>query len=62
MLVLGRNIEERVFVQFAGQIITITVTEIREGRVRLGFSAPEGVIIDREEIYHDKQLNGAHTE
>ncbi len=58
MLVLGRNLNERVIVQFGGQLITILVTDVRDGRVRLGFTAPEGVVIDREEIYIDKQANG----
>lgn len=48
MLVLTRNENERVMV---GDDIIVTVVEIRGGRVRLGFEAPGGVPVHREEVW-----------
>jgi carbon storage regulator len=48
MLVLSRKQNERVVI---GQDIVITVLETRDGRVRLGFEAPQGTPIHREEIF-----------
>lgn len=47
MLILGRKQGERVIV---GRDIVITVLRARGGRVRLGFTAPQGTPIHREEI------------
>ena len=50
MLVLQRVKNESVMI---GDDITVTVTDVclYTGRVKLGFSAPSDVTIDREEIY-----------
>ena len=48
MLVLSRKRGERIRI---GHDIEIVVSEVRGGQVRLGFSAPPGVAILREEIY-----------
>lgn len=48
MLVLSRKQDERVMI---GQDIVITVLEARDGRVRLGFEAPQGTPIHREEVF-----------
>lgn len=52
MLVLSRKKSESVklFDEAHGIEITVTVVEIREGNVRIGFTAPECVRIAREEI------------
>jgi carbon storage regulator len=47
MLVLNRKIDEQVVI---GRNITVTVLEIKQGRVRLGVSAPREVSIHREEV------------
>ena len=52
MLALTRKPEERVII---GDDIVVTVIEIKNGRVRLGFSAPDGVTIDREEVFLRKR-------
>ena len=53
MLVVQRKVGERIMV---GDDIVITVTEVRAGgKVRLGFSAPPNVRIDREEIWNKIQ-------
>ena len=47
MLVLSRKIGEKIVV---GDGITITVLAARNGRARLGLTAPKETRIDREEI------------
>lgn len=48
MLVVSRKQNERVRL---GDDIVITVIEIRDGIVRLGFDAPRELPIHREEVY-----------
>ena len=50
MLVLKRRVGQRILV---GDHIVITVVECRGGAVRLGFDAPEEVVILREEVKPD---------
>ena len=47
MLVLQRKAGQQVIV---GGTVTVTVLEVRRGRVKLGFSAPEETPIHREEL------------
>ena len=47
MLVLSRKPGERILI---GREITLTVLEVRGGRVKLGFSGPASVPIHREEV------------
>lgn len=51
MLVLGRNLRQRVFIN-GGEII-VTVLEIHGDAVRLGFEAGSQVRIYREEVQRD---------
>ena len=55
MLVLSRRSGERVVL---GSDITVTVLEIRGGRVKLGFTGPAELPIHREELH--QRLEG-HT-
>ncbi len=48
MLVLTRKKDESVVI---GEDIVITVTDIEEGRVKLGISAPSDISIHRHEVY-----------
>ena len=48
MLVLSRKQGERIIVD---DCVEITVVEVRGGKVRLGFRAPDHVAIHRQEIY-----------
>jgi len=48
MLVLSRKLNERVII---GNDITISVLGIHRFYVKLGFDAPSGVSVHREEIY-----------
>lgn len=47
MLVLSRKTGEAIVI---GNGITVTIVEVKGGRVRLGFSAPADVTIHREEL------------
>ncbi len=47
MLVLSRKSDEQIII---GGNITVTVLEIRGGKVRLGFDAPKEIPIHRAEI------------
>ena len=47
MLVLSRRTDECVWI---GRSIQVKVLEIQNGRVKLGFSAPADVPVQREEI------------
>lgn len=48
MLVLSRSVGEKIRID---EVIELTVLEIRNDRVRLGFCAPPDVPIHREEVY-----------
>jgi len=48
MLVLSRKLTESIRI---GEGITVTVLEVRKGRVRLGIDAPSAVRIQREEVW-----------
>lgn len=52
MLVLSRMQGERVHI---GEHIVVTVIGTRNGRVRLGFEAPEDVAILRDEVLSDSR-------
>ena len=48
MLVLTRKLGENIRI---GDVIEITVLEVRSGQVKLGIDAPPEVKVHREEIY-----------
>lgn len=52
MLVLSRKKDEKIQI---GQDITVTITEIRGDKVRLGIEAPPEVPVDRMEIAERKK-------
>jgi carbon storage regulator len=49
MLVLTRRIGEEIVID--GNI-RITITSVRAGKVRIGISAPDSVLVDRREVHH----------
>ncbi len=51
MLVLTRKSGQRIFLPDLG--VVVTVVALSAGRVRLGFSAPAGVEVYREEVLHE---------
>lgn len=46
MLVLSRRLQEKIII---GKDTILTVLEVRDGRVKLGFTAPDDVLIQRQE-------------
>jgi carbon storage regulator len=48
MLVLTRGLKQKI--EIGNQMVTITVLEVKGGRVRLGIEAPENVSIRRREL------------
>jgi carbon storage regulator CsrA len=50
MLILSRQLDERIHLDSPSGRVTITVTELGRGRVKLGIDAPGDVVIAREEI------------
>lgn len=58
MLVLSRKVGESIVV---GGNIHLTVVAIQGETIRLGISAPEDVIVDRQEV-HEKRKNSACDE
>ena len=52
MLVLTRKLQQRIML---GDNVTITILNIFDNRVRIGFTAPKEVVIHREEIYNKLQ-------
>ncbi|MCI0419110.1 MAG: carbon storage regulator [Acidobacteria bacterium] len=53
MLILTRRKGQQIRV---GESVVLTVLELNNGRVRLGFEAPEDVVILRQEIQSDFRL------
>jgi len=54
MLVLSRSAGEKIKI---GSNIEVQVLKIEKGRVKLGFSAPESVSINRLELHNKLQEN-----
>lgn len=51
MLILSRKEDEKVdIVTEAGERIELVVVDVREGKVRLGFEAPDSITIHRREV------------
>ena len=51
MLVLTRSRGQSVFVEIAGQVLEVTIVEVRGDKVRLGFAGPRDFDISRSENY-----------
>lgn len=51
-MVLSRKVNEKIIID---NCITITITQIKNGTVRIGIEAPADVRIDREEIHRRLQ-------
>ncbi|WP_010583009.1 carbon storage regulator [Schlesneria paludicola] len=48
MLVLTRGLKQKI--EIGDQLVTVTILEVKGGRVRLGIEAPESVSIRRMEL------------
>jgi carbon storage regulator len=61
MLVLTRSKGQSVFVEIAGQVLEITITEIRGDKVRLGFAGPLSFDISRSEHYEQTKTTNIES-
>ncbi len=64
MLVLSRKTQESVVVGGSGgfeQLLKVTVVEIKNGRVRLGFEAASGIPVHRLEVW-ERIRNGGQPD
>lgn len=59
MLVLSRKNRERILI---GENIWVEVVESRDGRVRLGITAPSGVSVLREELVPTSSIDSHASE
>lgn len=59
MLVLSRRVDESIII---GDDIEIKILRTRDGKVRLGIKAPEGVSVHRKEIYDAIKRAGKTTQ
>jgi len=57
MLVLKCKIGEEIVISVNGIETVLTVTESHHGAVKLGFSAPPEVVIDRRVVWAKKMMN-----
>lgn len=48
MLVLTRGLKQKI--EIGNQLVTVTVLEVKGGRVRLGIEAPNTVSVRRQEL------------
>lgn len=55
MLVLSRRKDERIVI---GDNISIVVVAIRDGQVRIGIDAPQGVSVHRQEVFDAIKSDG----
>lgn len=55
MLVLSRRLDEVVVIGEGVDAVELTVLEISRGKVRLGFSAPNHIAVDRLEVRRRRQ-------
>ena len=52
MLILTRKKDEKIII---GEDIEITITDIEDGKVKLGIEAPKNIDIHRKEVYEEIQ-------
>ncbi len=61
MLVLSRKVTQEIVI--GDDIVRITVVAIRGDQVRLGFTAPRGLPIHRQEVYQEiVRANGSNVQ
>ena len=57
MLVLSRKVREQICLP--GLDVVVTVLEVRGGKVRLGITAPDEIVVVREELWRRLQQDSA---
>ena len=58
MLVLTRGLKQKI--EIGDRMVTVTVLEVKGGRVRLGIEAPDNVSIRRQELVVEEENPAAH--
>ena len=53
MLILTRRVAESLVI---GDNVTVTVLDVKGGRVRIGVNAPRDVAVNREEIFEKTRM------
>ncbi len=62
MLVITRQLDQVVVITLPdGREMRVTVTDIKGGKIRLGFDAATDVLIDREEVHQQKKHRAAEA-
>ena len=56
MLILTRKLGESIVI---GDNIKVTITDIRNGQIKLGITAPKDVTVNREEVV--KEIKGGNV-
>ena len=59
MLILARREYEEIVIDTGTEKITLTVLEAEYGKVRLGFTAPKYIRIDRKEVAERREAEGS---
>ena len=59
MLVLTRGLKQKI--EIGNRMVTVTVLEVKGGRVRLGIEAPDTVSIRRQELIEGGELPVGHS-
>ena len=59
MLVLTRGVKQKI--EIGNRLVTVTVLEVKGGRVRLGIDAPDNISIRRQEPVVDQESPEIHS-
>ena len=59
MLVLTRGVKQKI--EIGNRLVTVTVLEVKGGRVRLGIEAPDNISIRRQEPVVDQESPEIHS-
>lgn len=54
MLILTRTVGQSIMI---GDDVTVTILGVKGNQVRIGFTAPRSVCVDREEVYERKKMD-----
>lgn len=55
MLILGLELDDEVIIDSGNGLITVKLTRVEEGYVKLGFDAPKSIPIHRKKVYESIQ-------
>ncbi len=58
MLILKRKTSEKVIIESGGKIVVVTAAGVDRHQIRLGFEAPQEIVIYREELWEQIKSEG----